>query len=608
MGLIRNIGRAVTRTVTRVVRTVSTAANTAAAAVRAGVSTGSLRTATNIIRGRGGSSNTTTSNVGGTNLATPTNLPAALNTPLDIISTSIKGNPSEEILRRAEIRPTPQPVPDPNPILPPEEIPGDPKLIPGEKGLDQNAERYSDRGGYWQIQAEPQIVPLELVKGMRPELKPVLIADGVVVKVGDEYLCSKRTLADILNSDNPHYDIAENGRVLNRPMGRSVPIIQVDISKLKELGDSRDRVNRYAGVKSVDYLNESEAVPGTNISQGLLNQLNWTMVEGIGRWPDRFEVWDIMYAMQGNYSVRPLVTSTMQEEDKLDKKKLEAFLIGMDDRLARIRRDFNMIKRMFYNGDPPTGTVPTLKYYKIAKTIDPADEESKNAFTETTSRTIRVDETPISAVTKTEADAQAAPAPTNSALTGASAQRNTLVAKWQSYKWTVEEANGLKGFAIAEVENPPTTLTRIRPVAGGIGREWIGARLVTGGPIIGISHVRWTAAMLSKGSIVDPFPVNWMAGGIGTTLVPKTTATERTVLTRLYGNPPFATDSARAAEWWAERNAKRQAEIIRLAYDIRKIEEETATTIPPVAPPGVTVSGGGTVNTSGKGATGKGGK
>lgn len=511
--------------------------------------------------------------------------------------------------------PTPQPVPDPEP-KPPFEIPaGDPKTMPGTKGLDQNPERYREGVDKWTVQAEPQIVPLELVKGRRPELKPVLWADGVIVKIGDEYICSKRTLADIMNSGNPHYDIAVNGMVLNRPMGKSVPIIQLDVTKLKEMGDQRDRVNRYAGVKSVDYVNESAPVEGTNIPQGLLNQINWTLVEELERYPDRFEVWDILASLKGNYNIESLRVATEQEEGKLDKEKLAEFMKGVAERLKTMRRDFNIIKNTFYAGEPPPGTVPILKYVRVAKTIDPAEEESKNSYVVKTTEMVGLEDNPLikvageldKGIKGVKGDLGDLKSATNTAKTGAGDQKAALIAKWQSYKWTVQEAEYLKTVSVKEIEEPPTR-TSNRTSTGGKNRlEWLGYEIAD--KIVGISRVQWTPAMEVKAAIIVPLPASWgttatnVAGmslntGRINPIIDKRTE-ER--LIGLYGTPPGynpnrifnsnQSNDTRNELWWMEQNAKRQAEIVRLAYDIHKIELETGKTIPPIQPAGVAIGG-----------------
>jgi len=80
--------------------------------------------------------------------------------------------------------------------------------------IQTRPERYTVGDREWGISAKSEgrgdareITPIVLTKGTRPELKPVLKANGIVVKAGPYYLISPETLAVINESRNPHYDI-----------------------------------------------------------------------------------------------------------------------------------------------------------------------------------------------------------------------------------------------------------------------------------------------------------------------------------------------------------------------------------------------------------------
>ena len=82
------------------------------------------------------------------------------------------------------------------------------------KTISQNPERYSKQGSSWVISASKAVTPIKLPIGVPlSNLKPLIKADGIIVKVGDDYLCSLTTLNLIKDSNNPHYDIVQNGMV-----------------------------------------------------------------------------------------------------------------------------------------------------------------------------------------------------------------------------------------------------------------------------------------------------------------------------------------------------------------------------------------------------------
>ena len=103
---------------------------------------------------------------------------------------------------------------------------------------NQNPERYSKQGNKWQISALPkpptqkeisQIKPIMFEAGLPlDEIKAVLDIDGILIKVGTQYLCSKNTLKVIKESNNPHYDVVANGSIPVKTkqvtIGNTIPI------------------------------------------------------------------------------------------------------------------------------------------------------------------------------------------------------------------------------------------------------------------------------------------------------------------------------------------------------------------------------------------------
>lgn len=229
---------------------------------------------------------------------------------------------------------------------------------------NQNPERYSKQDSSWIISAIPkpatakeqrEIKPLRFDVGIPlTNIKAVLDIDGIVVKVGTDYLCSKTTLKVIKDSDNPHYDIVANGylniKTKQVKIGATIPIISIDNTQFSVIGSQRDIANQNAGVKSVDYIYEGKQTQG--VSDNLIKQINYTLGER-GRPGDTFELYDLKLADPTAYSIAPLVVTTTQEDGKFDTQKLESFLKGTKDRLKILQSDFFMIRDTFYAGIPP---------------------------------------------------------------------------------------------------------------------------------------------------------------------------------------------------------------------------------------------------------------
>ena len=229
---------------------------------------------------------------------------------------------------------------------------------------NQNPERYLREDNKWVISALPnpatekekrEIKPLKFDVGLPlDEIKAVLNVDGIVVKVGTQYLCSKNTLKVIKESNNPHYDIVANGKIPVKKktvtIGATIPIISIDSTQFSAQGTARDLVNQNAGVKEVDYIYEGKTTQG--VSQNLINQINYTLGEET-RPGDTFSIYDLKLADESNYSTSELVITTTQEDGKFDTKKLDSFLMGTKDRLKILQQDFSMIRDTFYAGIAP---------------------------------------------------------------------------------------------------------------------------------------------------------------------------------------------------------------------------------------------------------------
>ena len=258
------------------------------------------------------------------------------------------------------------------------------------KQLTQNVERYSVTtnpnstfmgrllGGSssskkWIISASEEIEPIVLNEGDSIEFIPLLEVDGIVVKVAGLHLISKVTLNHISDYNNPHYAVVPNGIVNGAQMGKTIPIIELDITGLGAIGESRDASNRFAGVKSVDYGYETEPVNG--IPKGLLDQINYTLKETGNRPADRFSIWDL--GLTGDYSIDSLKIETAQEDGSLDQTKLDSFVIGVADRLKVLRGDFNSLKEIFYNGATPANSSNSYSFNKVANVEDMDDEKKR---------------------------------------------------------------------------------------------------------------------------------------------------------------------------------------------------------------------------------------
>jgi len=249
------------------------------------------------------------------------------------------------------------------------------------KTISQNPDRYSKQGAQWVISASPDIQPIYLPIGVSlSNLKPLIKANGIVVKVGEDYLCSTNTLNEIKVSNNPHYDIVANGEVIVKDkrvtIGKTIKIIELNLTDLTNIINSRDTLNRNAGVVDVIYGPETESVDG--VPKGIIDQINYTLDQSSDRPMDKYSIYDF-YGMvdytnnpaAAHYKITPLLVQTQQADTVFDPTKLREYLIEVSDKLKLLERDFNFIQDIFYESklpDSPTTFTQTQQAMPDAET------------------------------------------------------------------------------------------------------------------------------------------------------------------------------------------------------------------------------------------------
>lgn len=269
----------------------------------------------------------------------------------------------------------------------------------------QNPNRYIRTNDGWLVSSisdspngnvNGEIRPVTIPKGEsipNSSVYTVLDVDGIVIQIDDRYLISPTTMLTIGASNNPHWDYQQNGSVMGKRIGGSIPIIRIDVSKLVESGNGQDLRIANAGVESVEYIYETELEMGIPI--GLINQLNYTLNESTTRPGDSFSLWDMNLGDDTLYSIQALNITTAQEDGKLDTQKLKEFLSSLGMRLGELRKDFNSIKGTFYNGEPPINKGLIRFTDRVASTESTQDSApQQRVFKE--SELIGVGTTPIS--------------------------------------------------------------------------------------------------------------------------------------------------------------------------------------------------------------------
>ena len=253
-------------------------------------------------------------------------------------------------------------------------------IVTPSKPISQNPDRYSKQGTNWVISASPDIKPIYLPIGVSlTNLKPLILANGIIVKVGENYLCSLTTLNEIKQSNNPHYDIVENGMVKVKDkeviVGKTIKIIELNLTNLTTIIDNRDVLNKNAGAIDVVYGPETNLVDG--VPKGIIDQINYTLDETSQRPADEYSIFDFYSLVDfknnpkaAHYKITPLLVQTQQENTVFDPAKLREYLIEVGNKLKLLEIDFNLIQDIFYEAKLPNNPMSYTETEQAMSDVD----------------------------------------------------------------------------------------------------------------------------------------------------------------------------------------------------------------------------------------------
>ena len=258
------------------------------------------------------------------------------------------------------------------------------------KTISQNPERYSKQGSSWVISASKDITPTYLSIGVPLQnLKPLIKANGIVVKVGESYLCSLQTFNDIKLSQNPHYDIIQNGTLKVKDkeviIGKTIKIIELNVDNLTSIISNRDTLNKNAGVLDVVYSTETKDIDG--VRRGIIDQINYTLDETSQRPMDEYSIFDFyrMVDFKNNpaashYKINPLLVQTQQADTIFDPKKLREYLIEVQDKIKLLEIDFNLIQDIFYEAKLPFNPLPITDITQAQPDVESNDNHTVRRY------------------------------------------------------------------------------------------------------------------------------------------------------------------------------------------------------------------------------------
>lgn len=242
-----------------------------------------------------------------------------------------------------------------------------------QRKLKKNPERYIKTGTGWEVTAEPtdkiNVPPYTISENNAFGQKTMSIkllddAGGLLVELDNQYLVSNRIMQDLTDSNqtNPHFTYKINGEIrlplLNdsgnpigiktTPIGKTIPILKVDIDSLNKTIDNEKDALSKAGVADVVFITED--------ANKLLGQINFTLSPSAVREMDEYKLYDLNLNDDVYSNDAPPIEG-LDADAKIDNDKLAKNLEEIDKRLQALNKDFNMIKEVYFNGKTPMGTI-----------------------------------------------------------------------------------------------------------------------------------------------------------------------------------------------------------------------------------------------------------
>ena len=251
--------------------------------------------------------------------------------------------------------------------------------------LQQNPQRYSSEGGVYTISAQSEAVgnatikPVVLTKIPNGVISIDSLLDtsikGVIVRIEDLdlWMASPNLVRDLEDSlsMNPHYTYEEFTSVLGAKIGKSIPILKVNLSPLRE-SIVREKVKgSFAGVKSVEW-----GLADDDTIIGLIEQINWTLAPTFPKPKDSYSVFDLN--LSGNYSVTTLPITPLDENARIPEGVLASNLKTINDRLVQLRSDFKSITDTFYFGKSNANSNTS---YNVIASVEDGDDFSVQVVT-----------------------------------------------------------------------------------------------------------------------------------------------------------------------------------------------------------------------------------
>ena len=226
--------------------------------------------------------------------------------------------------------------------------------------LKVNPQRYvkiSER--FWQVTASPAIEPVFIARtSILKDLTPVLKTDGFVIQLDNQYLLSQKTLDLILQRDSPHYSIEANGDILGVEIGKSIPVLKIDLAPVYQIAEYRQRLDNSAAIKFAEWLYLGDKHPTYDVPQRLINWIDYMLTDKAKSPTETFEIYEFALELDVlQKDIDSFATEITWNQSSgsiiIANDKTTNYITVINGYLDALRRDFDSIVKVYSLGIIP---------------------------------------------------------------------------------------------------------------------------------------------------------------------------------------------------------------------------------------------------------------
>ena len=226
--------------------------------------------------------------------------------------------------------------------------------------LKVNPQRYvkiSER--FWQVTASPAIEPVFIARtSILKDLTPVLKTDGFVIQLDNQYLLSQKTLDLILQRDSPHYSIEANGDILGVEIGKSIPVLKIDLAPVYQIAEYRQRLDNSAAIKFAEWLYLGDKHPIYDVPLRLINWIDYMLTDKAKSPTETFEIYEFALELEVlQKEIDSFATEITWNESSgsiiIANDKTTNYITKINGYLDALRRDFDSIVKVYSLGIIP---------------------------------------------------------------------------------------------------------------------------------------------------------------------------------------------------------------------------------------------------------------